>query len=178
MEFNPTPKDFEYMTVTGMINRLRQYILDRNLVTVNLIGSSMGALVALHYAHRFGGVQRLLLLAPALRFGTIAEEPAQSRWREQGFMMVHHFAFEREVPLRFDMHVDGQGYNRTITPSTPVMIAHGRYDDVIPIDLSREYANSYPNLVTFLEVDSDHRLNDQLPFIWERARPFLLARRD
>jgi predicted esterase YcpF (UPF0227 family) len=42
VEFSPTPADFEYLTVTGMINRLRQYILDRELTDVCLIGSSMG----------------------------------------------------------------------------------------------------------------------------------------
>ena len=28
IDFNPTPKDFEYVTTTGRINRLRQYVLD------------------------------------------------------------------------------------------------------------------------------------------------------
>jgi pimeloyl-ACP methyl ester carboxylesterase len=68
VEFSPTPADFEYLTITGMINRLRQYILDHKLDSVSLIGSSMGGLVALNYAHRFHGVTRLLLLSPALTY--------------------------------------------------------------------------------------------------------------
>jgi pimeloyl-ACP methyl ester carboxylesterase len=52
LEFSPTPADFEYLTITGMINRLRQYILDHALTAVRLIGSSMGSLVGLNYAHR------------------------------------------------------------------------------------------------------------------------------
>jgi len=28
IDLNPTPKDFEYMTTTGQIDRLRQYVLD------------------------------------------------------------------------------------------------------------------------------------------------------
>jgi predicted esterase YcpF (UPF0227 family) len=51
VEFSPTPADFEHLTITGMINRLRQYILDRELTDVCLIGSSMGGLVGLNYAH-------------------------------------------------------------------------------------------------------------------------------
>jgi pimeloyl-ACP methyl ester carboxylesterase len=35
---------------------VRQYILDRELTDVSLIGSSMGGLVGLNYAHRFGDV--------------------------------------------------------------------------------------------------------------------------
>ena len=68
IEFSPTPADFEYLTITGMINRLRQYILDHALTEVYLIGSSMGGLVGLNYAHRFGGVAHLLLLSPALTY--------------------------------------------------------------------------------------------------------------
>ena len=68
IDFNPTPTDFEYMTATGLINRLRQYVLDNALQSFSLIGSSFGGLVATHYAHRYGGVRRMLLLAPALRW--------------------------------------------------------------------------------------------------------------
>jgi pimeloyl-ACP methyl ester carboxylesterase len=66
VDFNPTPKDFEYVTTTGLINRLRQYVLDHHLENNSIIGSSYGELVALHYAHRFGGVEKMLLLAPGL----------------------------------------------------------------------------------------------------------------
>ena len=38
---------------TGMINRLRQYIWDRQLKNVRLIGSSMGALVPCYLSFRF-----------------------------------------------------------------------------------------------------------------------------
>ena len=68
IDFNPTPRDFEYMTITGQINRLRQFLLERGWERVCLIGSSLGALVGLQYAHRFGGVERLWLLAPALAY--------------------------------------------------------------------------------------------------------------
>ena len=43
IEFSPTPADFEYLTITGIIGRLRHYILDRELTDVCLIGSAMGA---------------------------------------------------------------------------------------------------------------------------------------
>jgi pimeloyl-ACP methyl ester carboxylesterase len=65
-DFNPTPKDFEYLTITGMIDRLRQYVLDRHRGLFSVIASSLGGLVALHYARRYGGIERALLLAPAV----------------------------------------------------------------------------------------------------------------
>ena len=70
-DFNPTPKDFEFLTVTGMLNRLRQYIVDHDIDQMNIIASSLGGLVALHYAARFGKVKRLLLLDPVLSYGAL-----------------------------------------------------------------------------------------------------------
>ena len=65
IDLNPTPKDFETMTVTGCINRLRQYVLDHCLGTVCVTASSMGALIGLNYAHRFGGVEKPWFGCPA-----------------------------------------------------------------------------------------------------------------
>lgn len=174
-DFNPTPRDFEYMTITGMINRLRQYILDHHLGELCIIGSSMGALVGSHYAHRFDGVERMLLLAPALSYqsGGLAEKEL-ALWRKEGTASVFHYAFEQETPLRYDLVADGAFYARPVPPPAPMMIIHGRHDDVVPIDNSRAYAASFTDQVQLIELDSDHRLNDQLDLIWEHVESFLL----
>jgi uncharacterized protein len=173
-DFNPTPRDFEFMTVTGMINRLRQTILDRQLENVRLIGSSMGALVALNYAHRFGHVKNLLLLAPALayRFGIDRTEAKQ--WQEAGTGPVFHFAFEKEVPLRYEFEEDGLKYAQPVPPPVKMLIVHGRSDDILPIQNSRNYAAAFPEQVQIIEVASDHRLNDQLDLIWQHVATFSL----
>ncbi len=174
MDFNPTPKDFEYMTVTGMINRLRQFLLDQQWGNFNIIGSSMGALVGLNYGHRFGGVKGLLLLAPALSYsGNLADTDLQA-WKEKGVMEVHHYAFNEKIPIQFGVHEDGQQYHQFVPPPAPIAIIHGRFDDVVPIENSRAYAKMYPKMVKLLEVDSDHRLGDQLEIVWEQIRSMLL----
>jgi pimeloyl-ACP methyl ester carboxylesterase len=174
-DFNPTPKDFEYMTVTGMIDRLRHYLWSRRPEEVSLIGSSMGALVGLNYAHRYGGVSKMLLLAPALAYsaGNLSDEERE-RWEREGVILVPHYGFDREVPLRYDFLLDGGRYGVPVPPAAPTLIIHGRHDDVIAIGKSREYAARYGQ-VRLVEVDSDHRLGDQLPFIWDQVRLFLLA---
>ena len=173
-DFNPSPSDFRYLTITGMINRLRQYILDHKIGTSSMIGSSMGCLVALHYAHRFGGVKRLLLLAPLLSYtllpmdsGTFAE------WEREGETEVFHYGFNKKVPLRYDFHLDGLSYQEQIPPSVRVGIIHGKRDEVIPLDHSRKYAAKYPDVVTVREVDSDHTLLDHCALIWEHVAPAL-----
>ena len=174
-DFNPSPKDFEYVTVTGMINRVRQYWLDHDLDGASIIGSSMGALVGLNYAHRFGRVSKMLLLAPALAYGELVGEPERQRWERSGTMPVLHYAFEREIPVSYDLHRDGLGYCEPVPPPAPVVIVHGRRDDVIPVGKSQDYAARYPDQVRLLEADSDHRLSDQLPLIWEQVESFLLV---
>jgi uncharacterized protein len=144
VEFSPTPADFEYLTITGMINRLRQYILDRELTDVCLIGSSMGGLVGLNYAHRYGGVGRLLLLAPALTYLSgerVGLSPAE--WEVDGVGELFHYGFNRLVRLRYDLEVDGRFYQTPPPPPAPITIIHGTEDEVVAIAASRAYAHAY-----------------------------------
>jgi len=176
IEFNPTPKDFEYMTITGLINRLRQYLLGQQPGNISFIGSSLGALVGLHYAHRFGGVERMLLLAPAFTYltGKYTEAELQ-QWPREGTINLAHYVFGGETPLRYDYHLDGLHYLEPVPPPTRMLIIHGRHDEVVPIENSRKYAASYPDQTQLVEVESDHRLNDQLDLIWEHVGSFLLG---
>jgi pimeloyl-ACP methyl ester carboxylesterase len=174
-DFNPTPKDFEYLTISGMIDRLRQYVLDRHLGLMSLVGSSLGGLVALHYARRYGGVERMLLLAPALSYLSEPSADELAEWQETGSAMVYHYGFDREMTLRYGFHEDGFRYRERVPPSVPVTIIHGREDETVPIGHSREWAAAYPGRVRLIEVDSVHTLYDQLPFIWEQMHTLLIG---
>ena len=174
-EFSPTPKDFEFMTVTGMIGRLRQYLLDHPRERVTLIGSSMGALVGLHYAHRFGGVGRMLLLAPALIHPAASIGEGEFKVREyNNSFLTPHFAFKKDVPLRYGYFFDGLYYVKPPPPPAPILIIHGLSDETVPIEHSRNYAGRHGQ-VKLIEVDSGHQLNDRLPTIWEKVQSFLLG---
>ena len=178
-DFNPTPIDFEFMTVTGMINRLRQTIVDRQLENASLIGSSMGALVGLNYAHRYGGIDRLLLLAPALSyFSGSREEEAARDLDPNRTELVQHYAFDQKIPLRAEIDIDGLLYRVPVPPPVPITIIHGRFDDVVPIAHSQNYAEKYPEQVNLIEVDADHPLHDQLDVMWHQIQQFLLGNVD
>jgi hypothetical protein len=179
IEFNPDPHDFEYLTITGLINRLRQAVLACGLERFSLMGSSLGGLVALHYAHRFGGVDRLLLLAPALRYRRhlLLSREQMNRWRAEGRMLVEHYGFGRALPLRYDFHLDGLRYRVTPPPPAPIRILHGQHDEVVPIAISRQYAAAYPEQVELIELNSDHSLTDQLDFIAQQSRSYLTGKR-
>jgi len=176
INFNPTPADFEWMTPTGMIDRLRQTVLDRALEPMSLIGSSLGGLVAVNYAHRYGNVQRMLLLAPLLRWPSVWDsEAAMARWEEEGFMPVSHHALPGQLRLRFGFQVDGLRYSQWAPPAAPTLIIHGRDDDIVPIAGSRAYAEQYPARVRLLELEAaGHELNDHLPTIWEQVQSLMV----
>jgi len=175
IDFNPTPKDFEYITTTGLINRLRQYVLDHHLGSIYIIGSSYGGLIALHYAHRFGGVEKMLLLAPGLFWlaGGLSDEELE-QWRRAGTAPVYHDAFREEIPVRYDLQADGLGYLEPVPPAVPILIIHGQRDQTVPIEHSRRYAAEFRDQVYLIEVNADHNLNDHLKFIWEYVQSFLL----
>ncbi len=179
VDFNPTPRDLEYMTTTGLINRLRQYVLDHDLKTFSIVGSSYGGLIALHYAHRFGGVERMLLLAPGVRWlsGGLSEEELR-QWEQTGTVSVFHLAFDRELPVRHELQIDGLGYLEPVPPATPVLIIHGRRDTTVPTVDSRVYAAKYPDRVQLIEVDADHDLNGHLELLWEHVLSFLLGAKE
>ena len=179
-DFNPTPKDFEYMTVSGMINRLRQYIIDQKIETCTLVGSSMGALVALNYAHRFsdghrfGSVEQLLLLAPLLAYFFGSRDDQSAVPTDPDLVeMVQHYGFDQLLPLRAELDMDGLLYKKTVPPPAPITIVHGRFDEVIPIQHSQAYAAQYPDQVQLVETDSDHRLSDKLDLIWQMMAQIL-----
>lgn len=174
-DFSPTPADFAYLTVTGMINRLRQYVLDQELTDFTLVGSSMGGLVALNYAARFPGAARLLLLAPALTYlsGERVGLPL-AEWQAKGVGEVFHFGFNGPVPLRYDLEIDGRFYHTPPPPPAPIAIIHGTQDEVVPIAASREYAARYAEQVKLIEVEAGHDLNEHLPLVWQVTQRFLL----
>jgi len=189
IDFNPMPRDFAAMTVTGQIHRLRQFLLDRGLVDVGgagdgsgegvklagLIGSSLGGLVSLRYADLFGGVERLLLLAPALAALTeIVSEEERARWEAAGAAPITHPAFGREVEVRYDLHADSLRYLEPVPPPAPTVIIHGRQDEHVPIRHSEAYASGFPGDVSLVEVDAGHDLNDHLDVIWQYVQSFVL----
>lgn len=176
IDLNPTPLDFEFQTTTGHINRLRQYLLDRGLDHVSIIASSYGGLIAVHYARRFGGVDRMLLLAPGLRWLSGGLDEAQlSHWEQAGAVPVYHEGFRVEIPVRYDLQRDGLFYLDFVPPPSPITIIHGNRDVTVPTEDSRRYASSHSDQVRLVEVDADHDLNGHLDFAWQFGESFLLG---
>ena len=117
----------------------------------------------------------MLLLAPALIHPAASISEGEFRAREyDGFFLTPHFAFKKEVPLRYAYFFDGLFYVKPPPPPAPILIIHGLSDETVSIEHSRHYADRYDQ-AKLIEVDSGHQLNDQLPAVWEKVQSFLLG---
>lgn len=166
--------DFERATLTAMLQRAAEAIAECPPGPVYLIGSSMGAAVALHTVQRYaatagGRVHRMAFLAPALRFeagrfGDLDDEQ-MARWKADGVYPFFHHAYGEERPLHYGFVEDVARYDAFAAPVTlPILIVHGLRDDVVDYRDSVRFAEGRPN-VTLRLVDSDHQLYDKAAWI-------------
>ena len=167
--------NFPQLTLTRQLQQVAA-ALPPAPTPVTLIGSSFGGLTAAWAAQQHWQIQRLILLAPAFQFLShwlpkLGDEALQ-RWQTEQSREVYHYGEKRALPLHYGFVTDLQHYSdRQLQRSLPTLILHGRYDEVIPIQSSREFATTRP-WVKLLELDSDHSLGTVLPEVWQQLCRF------
>ncbi len=167
--------DFTHLTLTRQIQQVWSELPPNQSVTV--IGSSLGGLTAAWVGEQCPQVERLVLLAPA--FGFLAHwlpklgEAQLQRWQSGQPLMVYHYGANQLLPLDYQFVVDCAQYDRAhLQRPIPTLILHGIQDEVIPIQISRDYAKSRP-WVELVELNSDHSLIDVSDLIWGSITQFL-----
>lgn len=165
--------DFEGLTITG---QLRVVADSAGGERVTLMGSSLGGYVAALYAARHPEVERLVLLAPAFQFPsrwkhrfTLGE---MEQWRNAGTRSFFHYGYKADRPLGYGFVEDAEQYEDEPDFQQPALILHGLRDDVVPVEVSREFAARHPNAV-LRTLDSGHELTDCLDLLWKDATAFL-----
>jgi uncharacterized protein len=88
---------------------------------------------------------------------------------------MFHYGFNRLVPLRYDLEVDGRFYQTPPPPPAPITIIHGTEDVVVPVVASRDYTQAYPDRVQLIEVTAGHDINTHLPLVWQTLQQVCLA---
>jgi|SRR5665213_528609 len=166
--------DFEHLTISGMLDVTAAAVANRPTV---LMGSSLGGFVAALFAARHPAlVQRLVLLAPALGFAErwkqrfTAEELAE--WKRHGTKSFYHFAHKRDARLAYAFVEDALHYEGEPNITQPTLILHGTADNVVPVEVSRDYASRHAN-VTLKEFASGHELTDVTAALWQETAAFL-----
>ncbi|MFN6496495.1 MAG: YqiA/YcfP family alpha/beta fold hydrolase [Nostoc sp. DedQUE01] len=174
--------DFSQLTITRQITQVAAE-LPKDSTPVTLIGSSLGGLTAIHLAQQHLQIQHLVLLAPAFGFLShwlpkLTDEEIQ-RWQQEKYLMVYHYEEGRSLPLNYNFVTDAAQYQEELLQRPiPTLILHGKNDEVIPIEASRDFRRwrSPPEVshpwVELVELDSDHALGNVMKEIWQAIRLF------
>jgi uncharacterized protein len=175
--------EFRTLTITRMIDRVDRAMDGLPDGPVALVGSSLGAFVALHAAARRvqtgidDRIDRLIFLAPALDLVAEFERevgPERIReWEATDAYSVFHHADNRSRDLGWAFMADARGYDAaSVLLTIPTLIYQGRRDDVVAPAGVERWAASRP-WVTLRLVDDGHQLLDYVEEMWREVRRFV-----
>ncbi len=170
---------FETLTVTRMLDQAHAAIAAAPADPVALIGSSLGAFVAVlaAAADSTGRVDRLLALAPALDFGgnRLRELGGHgiAEWRARGRLSVLHYGYGTHCDVGFALYEDAAAYDALAVPVlVPALVFQGRQDASVNPAMVIAWAASQP-AVDLRLVEDTHQLTDSMETIWQEAERFL-----
>lgn len=178
--------DFRSLTVTRMIDQAEAAIRQLPEAPVALVGSSLGAFVAVLAAARWDGTSRpladrLVLLAPAFDLVPSLEAefgPERMReWQSTDALDVFHYGDSATRALGWSFMDDARRYDAfAVSFETPTLIYQGTHDDVVSPDETRRWASTRP-WVNLRLVDDGHQLLGHLDAMWSDVVRFLEAGR-
>jgi pimeloyl-ACP methyl ester carboxylesterase len=171
-----TNAEFARFTISQSIDDAAA-ILDHVRQPTLLIGSSLGAVVALQCAQRKpAAVSGMLLIAPAVKFVSrhFLTLPGRSisLWQQQGSFLFPDQYEGGVFPLNYTFYEDALEYAR-LGPwkfDFPVAILHGQQDEILPVEDSCWLRRKITSPCVELDVvpDGDHRLNNAIALMCEK----------
>lgn len=174
--------DFATLTTSRMVAQVTEHIETLPDDVVVLLGSSLGAFVALHVTEQAPtelshAIERLVLLAPALDFGrrAIGELGADgmARWEATGWWTLTHYASNEVCRVHYELFRDALSYDSFETASTvPTLILQGSRDEVVDPQMVARFALARPH-VDLVMLDDDHQLGISHELIWTEVARFL-----
>ena len=167
--------NFSCLTLSRQIQQTISAFPDSQ-TPITLIGSSFGGLTAAWVAQQ-QQVEKIILLAPAFGFPQswyAKLKPEQiEQWRESDALPVYHYGEGKQVSLHYQFLQDADNYPLSgLKRSLATLIIHGIHDDVVPIQVSRDYASQHSQ-VKLIELNSNHGLNDVKERIWQEIKKMI-----
>jgi uncharacterized protein len=166
--------DFEHLTVSGQLRVIDAATGGDRAV---LLGSSLGGYLAALYASLHPDqIDRVVLMAPALRFPSRWREglpaPVLEEWRRTGRREIFHYGSGGPRNLAWDLMADLERWPDDPEIWQPALILHGIQDPVVPVADSEAYAARHPK-VRLVRYDSGHELTDVVGSLWDETALFL-----
>ncbi len=186
--------DFSSLTITRMLQQLESRIVDRPSGPVVLIGSSLGAFVAVMAAGDWerapwslGGstngrrrdrpITRLVLLAPALDFSLKNDKrigpDRLEAWRATNELEVFHYGEGVTKTVGYQLYEDAQRYDPLrVEVNMPALVFQGTRDESVDPAMVARWARTR-STVTLRLLEDDHQLLGSLEQIWRDTARFL-----
>lgn len=167
--------DFARLTISGALEAIDEMAAAAPEARWRLIGSSMGGWLAALWAEANPArVERLALLCPgfdlASRWPEMIGEEAMQTWRREGSMLWPDGAGV-PTPVHWGFVEDAAQHAPRPAPACPILVLHGRQDETVPIEGSRDYVAAHPN-ARLVEFDDDHRLLSSAEAIFTQIEGF------
>ena len=90
------------------------------------------------------------------------------QWQYGPGLSVYHYGLQQQTRLGHGFLTDLQQYSDTqLTRPVPTHILHGRWDEVIALSSSQQYASQRP-WVTLETLETDHAMASAMESIWQR----------
>ena len=174
--------DFETLTISRMIDRVGRLLTAMPAGPVTLIGSSLGAVVALFsmQAEASRRPDSLVLMAPAVDLvaGLTRELGAERirHWQASDRLDVFHYADQMMRPLRWGFFADAAKYDpQNVSLAVPTLVFHGRRDETVDSAAVERWAARRPG-VTVRMLDDGHQLGASLDLMWTEMQEFVRHR--
>jgi pimeloyl-ACP methyl ester carboxylesterase len=169
--------DFTTLTMSRMLDRLEREI-DRAGGRATLMGSSLGAALGVLAAARLPhGVERLILMAPAVMFAkpghSLLPPERVEEWARRGALPFFHYGYGEERLLNYTFYEDSLQHDAfDVSFDQPSLIFQGLRDTVVDHRTVEQFAHARRN-VTLSLLDDDHQLLASLPRMWSAVEDFL-----
>ena len=161
--------DFENMTLTRQMSILSQRLDQSQDKVVCLIGSSMGAYLAVLAAQNRMNIHAVYLMAPGFNFvhrwmhKLNLDYDDEASWKP--LIPVYHYRYGETRHIHTRLFKDAVGWSRLeLKRKLPTRIVHGIYDEVVAIDESRKFVSSRP-WCSLNELSADHGLLTHIDWI-------------
>ncbi len=173
---------FETLTTTRMLAQVREVVARVPEGPIALVGSSLGAFVAVHAADRdetgrTARIDRLVLMAPALDFGGNRLRQLGphgiDEWRQSGRLRVFHYAWGEARDISYELFADAARYDAlTLETRLPTLVFQGDHDESVDPAMVQRWAEGR-QWVDLRMLPDGHQLTDSVDLIWSESAKFL-----